>query len=127
MWTWLQSEWVNHKAGTQWHPSLPTPPAQTSPEVPPQNFPVTANQLFQRFLELRTRFGTKGRSFINRVPIGLSSSRFWKLIGQREVALWHACAASRTCGGGRDRVSSFAPSPAAVLVCAWRFYPVHRR
>lgn len=38
------------------------------------------------------------------------------------MALWHACAASRTCGGGGDRVSSFAPSPGAVLVCAWRFY-----
>ena len=54
---------------------------KTSPEVPPQNHPVTANQLFQRFLELRTRLGTKGRSFIKRVPIGLSSSGFWTLIG----------------------------------------------
>lgn len=54
---------------------------------------------------------------MNRVPIGLRSGGFWTLIGQRAVALWHACAASRTCGGGGDRVSSFALSPAAALVC----------
>ncbi|XP_051031751.1 staphylococcal nuclease domain-containing protein 1 [Phodopus roborovskii] len=60
---------------------------------------------------------------MNRVPIGLRSGGFCTLIGQREVALWHACAASRTCGGGGDRVSSFALSPAAAPVCAWRFHP----
>lgn len=36
------------------------------------------------------------------------------LIGRRAGALWHACAASRTCGGGGDRVSFFDPSPAAA-------------
>lgn len=57
---------------------LTTPPDTTTeaaPEVPPQTQPVTANQLFQRFLELSTRFGTKGRGFASRVPIGLRSGR----------------------------------------------------
>ena len=58
-------------------------------------------------------------------PIGLGSGGFWALIGRRAVALWHACAASRTCGGGGDRVS-FAPSAAAAPVSAQRVRPVHR-
>lgn len=95
------------------------------PEVPPHIYPVTANQLFQRFLVLAPRFGTVGRGSEGRVPIGSRSGGLWELIGWRAVALWHACAASRTCGGRGDRVCSLALSPAVAPGIARRVRSVH--
>lgn len=103
-------------------------PLPAAPEVPPHPRPLTANQLFQRFLVLGPRFRTEGRSSEGRVPIGSSSGGLWELIGWRAVALWHACAASRTCGGGGgDRVSSGSPSPAVAAVIAQLAGAVHCR